>query len=469
MPRIPLGDATYYSGLASAGVLGGITADLPGAALAVKAYQSRYERRKRTRPYPTPEKTPSKKPRTDISVKPRSELSMAPKKIMKARARKRTKALRTKHVKKAKLPKPPNGAGDRGLVEVSQHKKKVELKHKKVPHVTAYFRKAVEAALSPKTLKGTYHLMYCDQGLDLTTVSEDRQVPFDTINNVNYDGGMLFTVDHFNEAVQRLWMGKVTAYGSGDLDPRGNGNYSNRKFKVINSWTSFEYKNNSTRVITLKIYECAPKKYGATRIDTPYTNAYYDNLGNIVAAQKDPLYPPQKYWGDALQQDKTLGFSADGVGGFLSNTSLGLSPNSSKVFNAGWKVELKQVRMLPGETFKLRIQGPSQLELDFEKFNSDGVYQNIQKFSRGLLNIVTLDMTDLSLGGTARAPAVTTTTIKPFLSIERQDHYRFEMPDVNIPVDSRVDRYIRAYMSNGIVAGVQEEIAKRNPQAYINQ
>lgn len=355
---------------------------------------------------------------------------------------------------------------DRSAVVKDQKKKRVELKKKKAPHVTSKFKRAVEAALSPDKLKGTYHLITFDSGLDLTTMSADQQVVFDTINNPLLDGGFFFSTDHFNEAVQRLWFGSTAVYNAGFLKPTANGNYNQKKFRVIDSYSTLEYKNNSTRTLTLNIFVCAPKQKGACAIDNPYSQNVYNNQGVTVATQDQILYPPQRYWADALTEDFVQNYSSNGLGAVLPNTTLALTPVSSKTFNAMWKAEQKKIVMLPGTSYLLKLQGPSDLELDYQKFNSDSIYQNVQKFTRGVVTCVMADMTDSSLGGTQRTAPAATSSIKPFLSMERQDHYRIEMPDTLVATGSRRDGYIRAVVNKGTAVGTQEEVTMENPIAY---
>lgn len=478
MAPVPLGFKTYVAGRIAADTLGFIGGNLPGAIAADVAFANHYEVGKRGHStYPTPPRTPTKKHRKgDLTLEQLVNLSPMPKKLGGRKGLKKVKGKTAKRswsvsVRKqhSKPPQKAGGITDAGVKQVAQHSKRVLLKKHKLPSVTKKFKQAVEAALSPNMLKGTYHTLTLDQGLDLTLLTEDRQYCFDTINNPNLDGAMLFTPDYFLDAVQRLWMGTTTAYAAGYLKPNQAGyNYANRKFHCIDSYATFEYKNNSQRVISLKIYECAPKRKGAYLTENPYAAGFYDNLGVAAAAQKDPMWPPLKAWTDALNQDFVLGYSSAGTGGALSNAIIGLTPTSSKTFNNLWKTNLVQVRLLPGQVYKLKVQGPSDIEVDYEKFNMDSIYQNVQKFSRGIIHIVNVDMTDGTLGGSARTVPSNLSNggvpgVHPQLSIERQDHFRFQMPDRDVPLASRQDRYIRANVFSGAAYGGQIEVDMENP------
>lgn len=204
------------------------------------------------------------------------------------------------------------------------------------------------------------------------------------------------------------------------------------KFTVIDSYEMYEMKNNSERTIKLEIYVCQAKK-------PMFLDAVgYDTAGGAVSASPTYYGRPGSDWNISLHSENRSG-------GNLSNmqfTQLHSKPNNVSEFNKHYSYEIQKVSLEPGQDYKLFVQGPKMLELDYSKFyanlgaGSESVFQSIQKFTKFLMIIVKQDLviqgSGILSGIAGRYPS---TVAGPeggspsVIAVERQSVCKLGMPD----------------------------------------
>lgn len=121
--------------------------------------------------------------------------------------------------------------------------------------------------------------------------------------------------------------------------------------------------------------------------------------------------------------------------------------------------------MEPGMQFKFFVQGPSNMELDYKKYWQNGIYMNVQKFSRGIMFIAHEDLTSMGATG-AGSGRPSDTILDSKLCIERVDHYRIDVPQ-QIYGTERKDRYGFDVITTN-VEGVPKTIDVDNPVSFIS-
>lgn len=360
----------------------------------------------------------------------------------------------------------------KGVMKLKK-KKGVEIKKKKHVRISKVFKTKVHEALAEKMIHGCYQATWSGGSFRLQNLLTDTQAPLDGIGSGVNDGVLMFSTDAFAQAASILWNGLLATGATAEHNPDTTGSFlktvgpAGLKFNVKKSSTSFEFKNNSTRVLTLKIYECAPRRCSAYSNDTPTGFSVYKWSGGAWAAATllESLQIPTVYWTKALVDDFQAGASAttqSGASTALSQSILGLTPHSSPTFNKGWKYSYRSVILEPGQGEKFTITGPSDLELNYEKYLSDGIYMNIQKFTRGLMVVVSQDILAGATTGSARAVSGLTTQC---LGMERIDHFQLEMPE-SAAVNKRKDYYVKNVFP-GVVTGAAQGIETENPTAQI--
>lgn len=358
---------------------------------------------------------------------------------------------------------------------MNKKSKGVALKKAKLPHITKQFKHAVERALEPSMIRQSFHATFTG-GYNRMNNSIDTQAVFSSTNG--QDGMGYFSASHFLDAVSRLFNGKVTALNLGGINTGAAGSYfatayTPLKFKVRNSWSTLDYKNNTLRTLKLKIYECAPKAKGGGSF-----NNLYQSRGLVIVdpvtgatsflAAQDAVVEPVTGWAFNLLDDFIDGYSstvnAIPAKAAIPQSTLGLVPGSSKNFARTWKTDLKEFILLPGESCRYYIQGPSDLELDYEKYIFDGTYQDVQKWTRFIMNVCENDLVSTTLSGGGRYP---TTLPTEGLVWERNDHYVLEMPE-QAGVANRHDGYIKI-VQQPTVAGAGNVVEYEAPVAVLTQ
>lgn len=126
--------------------------------------------------------------------------------------------------------------------------------------------------------------------------------------------------------------------------------------RIINSFVSFELKNNSQRTMKVIIWNCVPKvKFP----NTSPLSAFLNGSGIV---------------GDTATEDNTYrGYSGtvnNGYENIIFNPYA--SPTAVDQFKASWKASKMEMVMAPGETCTHSIQGPKNYDLDYDKLVMGG-------------------------------------------------------------------------------------------------
>jgi hypothetical protein len=485
-------------GRASSDVLGYIAGGTAGA-ITADALWEKYAHsggRKRTTP-PTPDSGNKRKRQRKLSLSGDiPKMSKLTKKQLKKKSSKYKR--KYKRMKKAAV-KPKDADPSHAAVYANKKKRKIEPKKHHEPKVTHKFKKMVEKALQTDSVKGTVQMKYLGLGFALDGMSQDRQAVWDTVNNLQQDAGFVFGPDHFLEAANRLWANFTGAHTLAPfLSNVPTGFDPNTvKFHVIDSHSKFVYRNNSDRTLLLRIYVCKPKMKGSYNSIDPTNYIAYKQNGTSVTLN-DPIVPPAFSWTDSVAGDFASRQSSNGYGAAISNSTLFLEPSTSKYWKNVWTSDFKEIKMMPGQDYEFIIQGPQDMSLDYQKFWREGIYQNVQMFTRGVLHVLIADMdtantTSPSNNYSSRSKPKTLSgasgrTIQQFLCQERYDYFRLQMPEetlstyytttatgttpANVPLlisdytkTARKDQYINCIaVEPATTSGVEEEMTVDNPQ-----
>lgn len=402
-----------------------------------------------------------------------------------------------------------------------QGSKKLVEKKKRVPKVTKVFKEKVHRALDPNNVHGTYVALNCEGYLKLGArplTDNNKQFVWSGLGVLasalpgdDYPwpdcGGWSFLADQYLRVASILWNGATATNSAStwNLNSASNLSPNTTKFWIRDSYTQYELKNMSQRVVTLRVFELAAKSpmgYNTQKADNRYwimpsgtgvlgLSALGDNLaGNHPAAA----------WANALGDD-FQNFSAyqsiPAAQSALNVNVLDLYPTQSKSLKSVYKCAmLKEYVMEPGEQVKFKVQGPNQVEYDYQKFWKNNAFMSIQKSSRGIFFTVKEDLVCASnrlaypaQNATTPIPAVTPNFIgtgrlidtisTAVIALERKDFYMLEMPETVVPtggtaqtqasgVTGRRDAYVHDVYNNINLAGQLQtvEVDRDMPQSY---
>lgn len=209
-----------------------------------------------------------------------------------------------------------------------------------------------------------------------------------TVNGTSYLDVPMFHSQYFLDAASVLFNNKSSSQGGGgsfDLTTTGTFGYGaspgmgtvalnaqTAKFTVVNSMESWLIKNNTTRVITLKIVLCAPKVNG-----TSYNGPYDVDTGTYVAAgAPDFLGGPTYQWAKSQLGDRDNGLTQN------FPESLRTLPTSVTSWTKQWKHEITEVVLEPGSSYDYHVQGPKDLLVDFTKYLQGTKVYELRKYTR---------------------------------------------------------------------------------------
>jgi len=191
------------------------------------------------------------------------------------------------------------------------------------------------------------------------------------------------------------------------------------------------YRNISTKVVKIKLYDCAPSK-------SSYVSATNYDITNTLTTVADAIVSPSFTWFKAAGDEVTAGIipaaselavTAATVGYRSALTS---TPTSFVGFNSNFKVNCIEIILEPGASYVHHIQGPSQFEWSAMSHVKNEMFQTIGKYSRYSMPVVTTDLiidayaTTGGAGG-GRGPWVTTSTNN--LVVEKISFCKIEMPE----------------------------------------
>lgn len=246
-----------------------------------------------------------------------------------------------------------------------------------------------------------------------------------------------FTPAKFMDAAAILWNKKAMAQNA--LLSTGNfytytsetgvpQNTYRSNLYIKNSWVTFEFKNNSQRTITLLIRHCVPKlKFVDDNPLAIYTSAILDD-SNASGNFNGPLVP---YSGNVTESYAKYLNDIDVPWSFVDG------------FSKTWKYETIKIIIAPGETCKHSIQGPKNMNLNYNDIMKSGSQQFYSYFKKTSCSVVIGVLPDLvfaeSIGEGQPAnytgrwvdfSANTDKTIRNPISVEIKEHFDMGMPEL---------------------------------------
>lgn len=313
---------------------------------------------------------------------------------------------------------------------------KVRLKKKRVPKINPKFRKKVLQAVEAPKACGQYQMTYLGGWVSQNLINQDGQYVFSGAPNT-LDGVWHFTVDNIVNAASWLFSNSVRVDSNVAHTPLITGRlaFNNAQLHVRNSGSKYLLTNSSMRSMNVDCYEIAPKNVGSfyypddTKIIKYDNTAMADAYTVATAGNNMQFESPEFHWADAFEQDYQLGSLKRTVGGdaALSTNQIYVSPTDSPTFKKQFKCsKLKSWKFEPGQEGSVYLQGPNKFTLDLNKVVIDEVYNNIQKFSRGVIFIIYYDLVAHSTSGGSRAASSDTSG---GLNIERTDYFNISYHD----------------------------------------
>lgn len=288
-----------------------------------------------------------------------------------------------------------DSTGTRAPVFKRRHKKGVSFKKKKKVKVSRQFREKVNQALEPGRLHGTY----IEIGNNLANDLDFQPLAFGN-KQVLYNLGQtcndqfLFNPMRILDACSVLWNNKTASenakYAGAPTYTLPNGSFDPHTFnvKLVNSWAEFVIKNNSQRTWIIQLYTYSPK------VNSQYfTNGTQSN-GDAKAQWFNAMFDEANTPGTSTVNKPV------NVSGATPNT-LYAEPGMCRLLCTKWKFEKTDVVLAPGQTYDYRVQGPSNLQMDFQKYwninaaTGNQEFWDIQKScTRGVFFTARLDVTN---------------------------------------------------------------------------
>lgn len=329
----------------------------------------------------------------------------------------------------------------RDVKRTVKRKAGVAFKKAKKVKVSKDFREKVKKTLSASMMYGVYE-----------DVQYGSMQP--TVNNIQLvhqfttaSGGVSFDPIYVLSCASSLFNSK-TPIQVPALGDANNFDGSKTKIEVVDSYAVYRFKNNSTYEVELDFYNCAPK---------------------IVS----DITSPVDAWDDALVQD-TLAAPESGPNVIGNDkTVMFMRPTTTKGWNKYWKATVTKLVMEPGQSTEISVDGPKNIQYDFNKFYKDGLFQSGQKMTRCCFAVVRncIGATTLATVGRYGAASLAGTQIiyevKRFTKLRMPDETGFQYPAVFAGSsmqknNRRRDGYI---MRNWAIAaaGVQEMVVEVDP------
>lgn len=269
------------------------------------------------------------------------------------------------------------------------------------------------------------------------------------------DNRLLFSPQWVRYAVQRLVGGQAssqTVYWQ-DNDNNGTLDAKIARIKVLKQSATYRIRNNTARVVTLRIMCWSPKSVDYTR---------------------DVGTNPYDAWNQALNtQNSITGQNPTGTTPFtLYNT-----PKYLKEMKARYQMDETFVDIPPGMEHVYKVDGPT-MEYDFSKYWKDTTFYDMQKFTKQVAFIAYNDLVKTSLGTLGR---FTDNTIPSSGSVivEQTCFLKFAIPEqagfiwpaggfgINKGVSLKDKRYVFGIENfQQAQAGGVQYIEDENPQAF---
>jgi len=180
-----------------------------------------------------------------------------------------------------------------------------------------------------------------------------------------------------------------------------NSNFGINSFicDVRDSYSWYTFKNGTQHAVNFALLVCVPKRKGSCtewNTDRLYgTNDQGQDIENNEAIQG-----PYFHWVQSLNQDQIQGqlllsyrptpdtITGAPTLGSASVNDLFRMPTESKNFNTMYKTEVVRFYLQPGQEVKYKLQGPKNLHIDCTKEFRNGIFMNVQRYSRAVSGII---------------------------------------------------------------------------------
>jgi len=317
----------------------------------------------------------------------------------------------------------------------ASHKKGVASSRKKRVKVSPAFKAKVIAATNSKLVTG-YKEDFYYQGVFGSGIDQQAVGWNPALAVANAPSQWSFLPLYFLDAVSCLFHNKLVANSWAFANEMGSYvaalSADNLKFHVADSYEVYHFKNNTNRGLRLKLYECAPKRISLSS-PTPAV------IGSGTAGgEVDALQNPVTYWFNALGTDSNNGQNLSNV----TPAFLNLAPAQSPTFARGYKTGMSEVFLEPGGTYTYKLQGPSNMDIDMEKYYVNGVLQDIQKYARYVMPVVSSELCVDTASGTknvfGRMPWAQNGNGGFVLGCERKLYTKIKMPEQTGFVESAI-------------------------------
>lgn len=264
--------------------------------------------------------------------------------------------------------------------------------------------------------------------------------------------GWHFTVPMFYDVANCLFGNKATQFSNMTTQYKvgqaGDFNAKNTKFEVMNSWSSYLFKNNTQHLITIKILIGVPKQKGSN-CEWSLDKAAQNSDGNTFT-DLESITRLDTLWREGLITDKNNGYLKQGFAPNYSNLQLSVlsdpipedldrDVNQCQALKQHFKVEVVTLMLQPGQEVIHKIQGPQKQVIDFTKLYKSDLLQNIQKYSRNVVGIIynspnasaKVDANGVITGavGGRFSDYIDNVNAGFTVHVERRDHYKIRMPE----------------------------------------
>lgn len=237
------------------------------------------------------------------------------------------------------------------------------VKRKKKVKVSRKLRDKIKKVVSGTKPKGLFQETAYDE-MRLFATEDNKQM----VNQISgFTGGAfdpLFSPARVMDAASVLWNEKDQLRTGKTIMDLENFDRNKFKVKVIKQSVTYTIKNNTQRVMTLKLIECEAKN-------------------NQI------LLDAQSLWNQEMGFEATL----DGPNQSVATlTEMHVHPSILPQFSKMYKTNTSTFVLEPGQTIIHKVHGPSDTIYDYMKFWSASTYQPIMKGSKFVIAVYYVDM-----------------------------------------------------------------------------
>lgn len=379
-----LSTVPYYAGRVAADTLGFIGGNLPGALIADTVYSNTYQKKNQSVSMAGRRRRRSVGSSNPLAGPPRQRRRNS----FMARAWSNPANWTRVARPRARVPRPKAALGNN--VQAGRGPNKIAKRRKgpKTIKVSKRLKKAIKQTIRNFSPKGFYSERFFKRYIPVQfnqTVCNLGEGCFagETAFSKGLSGSgsiMFFDPLKILDAASVLYKGKAFT-GVKDITNPGQFDVKTFMADVMRQWVQINIKNNTARVITLKLWTWnlkGNKEIGSTGGNQNFT----DEWTNAALAE---------------------GSSSAGLGKVnvqsVGITEIGMTPQLSPAMKRKFSMEEKIVELEPGKTFLHYVQGPSMM-YEFAKYLDSGIFNNYQNMCKG---VCLAFYTDLIAGSTQPA------------------------------------------------------------------